>query len=126
MVGKVEYTEIPKRLAHYDIGLSYIPCTPWFNNQPPLKTLEYMSVGLITVATKTAAHTEIWDKLPTELLTDDSVEGYSMGIQYAIDNVEIVDRESLRKVASLYSWNNLVKNKIIPLYQVCLEYSSQN
>lgn len=58
-LGNLTRTELPVRLAEADIGVSYVPMTPYFNWQPPTKTFEYLMAGLPTLATRTAANAEI-------------------------------------------------------------------
>ncbi|MCC2631391.1 MAG: glycosyltransferase family 4 protein, partial [Patescibacteria group bacterium] len=74
--GSVPFEQVPSLLAEADCGLAYVPITPWFNPQPPLKTLEYLASGLNVVATKTDSHQELWEDLPCELLQNDTSEDF--------------------------------------------------
>ena len=95
--GHLPRKEISQQLAHADIGVSFVPITPYFDWQPPTKTFEYLMAGLPTLATRTAANTEVvtdgrgW-------LCEDTVDS----IQDALQRVEqekggwIVKRDFIR------------------------------
>ena len=96
-LGHLPRNELSKQLAHADIGVSFVPVTPYFDLQPPTKTFEYLMAGLPTLATRTAANIEVvrdgrgW-------LCEDTVDS----IQDALARVEqekdgwIVNRDFIR------------------------------
>lgn len=57
--GPLARTEVPQQLAEADVGVSFVPITPYFDRQPPTKTYEYLMAGLPTLATRTAGNAEI-------------------------------------------------------------------
>lgn len=70
---KVPHEDISAYLLTADYGVSYIPQTSYFMDQPPLKTVEYLGHGLPVIATNTN-----WNKLfvssTNGILTEDNVE----------------------------------------------------
>ena len=53
--GKLDQTELWKRLPEYDAGLAYVP-EEMFGTAPSLKSIEYAAVGLPVLASDTEGH----------------------------------------------------------------------
>jgi len=78
--GFVDYHQVPDYLAAADIGLAFVPRTPGFDFQPPLKTLESMAGGLPTIATDTPANQEIIQHRRNGLICQDTVDSLAQAI----------------------------------------------
>jgi glycosyltransferase involved in cell wall biosynthesis len=80
--GYLSRADLPNILAGADVGVSYVPLTPYFDHQPPTKTFEYVMAGLPTIATRTCANQDI---MTSEFgwLCDDT----ESGIKDALKNV---------------------------------------
>lgn len=57
--GFLAYDALVEYSLAADIGLCYIPQTPFYDHQPPTKLFEYMAAGLVVIATGTSANREI-------------------------------------------------------------------
>jgi glycosyltransferase involved in cell wall biosynthesis len=57
--GVIDRTDLFDTLADADVGVSFVPITPYFDLQPPTKTYEYLLAGLPTIATRTIANKAI-------------------------------------------------------------------
>ena len=78
-VGRVKYTDLPKYFKQHNVGLSYVPITEYFNDQPPTKTLEYLLSGMPVLATATKANSELVKK-ETGVIINDGYMDISRGI----------------------------------------------
>ena len=113
----VPFERVPEMLAKADCGLSFIPVTPWFNPQPPLKTLEYLSSNLPVVATATDSHRELWSKLPPELLRHDDVADFGLGLEFAFQQRSKLKAVDFRSIALKFDWLQITQTKLVPFYR---------
>lgn len=122
-VGSVPYTEVPSYMQCCDTFISYVPITPEFTIQPPLKTVEALACGLPVIATDTLGNRRFITCRENGLLSKDD----AASIQAAM--IEIIKNESLREKlkknarpsVSQYSWNKIVKENLLPLYERLVE-----
>lgn len=116
--GMVPYDSVPGYLSVARIALSYIPITRIYDNQPPLKTLEYLQVGLPQVATGTAANRRILIDGDNAIITSDMPAEYARGIMSLIENQQLygrIQRLCQQGIEPFY-WNNLVSRVLLPIY----------
>ncbi len=118
-LGHVPYEDVPKYLQTADAALSYIPITPYFNFQPPTKTLEYMASGLPTIATATYANRELINHKKNGLLADDNSNAFANAICQLLENKNhsLKMGNLAREDAHQYSWDKIVKTNLLPLYE---------
>lgn len=122
-LGLLPYPEIPAYYLASDIGLSYTPRKSPYALQPPTKILEYMMAGLITVTNRTIETDKLIAHRQSGVLTNDDVPSISDGINIAIQMLH--DPDSVMKesytVASKYTWDKIVNNKLIPFYRQLID-----
>ncbi len=97
-----------------NIGVSYIPITPYYQYQPPTKTFEYLISGLPVIATATEANKEIVKSSVSELSHDDP-DSFCEALLRILARKDDFDSEQIRAQYEKYKWKNVVKNKFIPL-----------
>ena len=120
--GKVPQEEVPKYIASADVGITYIPITPTYDHQPPLKAFEYLQTGIPQVATSTAAIKKIiHDNINGILRTDDPAD-YADGMLALLNDEDL--RKNIQKSSkeglSEYYWDNICKQILIPCYETIL------
>jgi len=117
--GLIEYNLIPNYLNTADIGISYVPITPEFNVQPPLKTVEYLACGLPTIATDTIGNRRFIKNEVNGILIEDTPDAVSYSIlRLAKDNaLRNKLRKNSRKSIMQYDWKNIVENMLMPVYK---------
>ena len=115
-LGKRDHREIPALLADAHCGLSYVPQTPWFEPQPQLKTLEYFAMDLPAVAVRTQGNADYWAGLPPELLTADDPDSFAGGMRFALTHGEQLRQGGFRRLAERHSWDQITREKLIPIY----------
>lgn len=106
-----------------DIGLCYIPQTPFYDHQPPTKLFEYMAAGLVVIATGTSANREI---------VADGVNGYicndgkkeladcmqKAALEFRSRSIELT-RKAYESIKN-YSWDYIVSNHLNRYYKTYL------
>jgi len=107
---KVAYEEVPKYIAMCDVGL--IPFNlPIWQNQCPLKLLEYSSMGQLIIATDIPAHTYILKNCKSVVfIHSNSSEEIAKAIAKVHDNIEAL-QEGCTEIRALteekYSWHQV-------------------
>jgi glycosyltransferase involved in cell wall biosynthesis len=121
--GFLAYEALVECCLASDIGLCYIPQTPFYDHQPPTKLFEYMAAGLVVIATGTSANREI---------VADGVNGYicndgkneladcmqKAAIEFRSRSSDLTDKahESIKN----YSWDYIVSNHLYRYYKTYL------
>jgi hypothetical protein len=111
--GSIRYPELNHHFKANNIGLSYIPITEYFNFQPPTKTFEYLSSGMITIATATAENEVVIDD-NNGILIIDNKEGLYKGLKYIYENRVRFNSLEIQNKSRQFSWNNIVYSNLIP------------
>lgn len=117
--GAVLYTEMPCYLHLADVGISYVPQTSWFEEQPPLKVIEYMASGLPVIATNTVGHRSIIVHGESGHLVEDDPEPIATAmIELAQNrNMAIKMGRHAQEHAKVYDWQSLFRRRLLPSYE---------
>lgn len=99
-----------------NVGLSFIPITPYFNYQPPTKTFEYIMSGLFCIATNTIANKEIIDKY-NGILTKDNSKSLADSIIKTYKNRFSLNSYLIQDTLKNQTWNHIINNRLIPLIE---------
>ncbi len=87
-------------LHHYfkksNIGVSFIPITDYYQDQPPTKTYEYLLLGLAVVAIATKENIKIINE-KNGVLIQDTTEAVFSGLQVLAKKMESYQPEAIRK-----------------------------
>ncbi|WP_170164896.1 glycosyltransferase family 4 protein [Thiocapsa rosea] len=94
----VKYGEIPELLAHYDVGVAYVPDRPTWHYQPATKVIEYRAFGLPIISTDVSSHREYVQDNVNGFLVADSPEAISRAMERLVVEPSTLPR--LKKNAS--------------------------
>ncbi|NJO88916.1 MAG: glycosyltransferase [Chloroflexia bacterium] len=116
--GQIKYEEVVNYYHVANIGISFIPQTEYFTDQPPTKLFEYIAAELLVVSTSTKSVKSILcDK--ELILTQDNINDFSCALLSAY-NLSVDDASKMKKAAkykvSGYNWNCIIKEKLLPVY----------
>jgi len=116
--GYLKYQQVPQQLSLSHIGISYIPKTPAYENQPPLKALEYLASGLPVIATNTNGNKLYVKDNYNGLIVRDSPEEIAQATVKLINNKEFYHRlqKNTEKSIQNHKWQSIIKNKLLPAY----------
>jgi hypothetical protein len=112
-LGVIRYPELSIHFENNNIGLSYIPITEYFNFQPPTKTFEYLSSGMITIATSTIENISVINNNNGILILDNE-ESLFEGLKYIYQNLNNYNSTDIQSNSKQYSWDYIVYNNLIP------------
>lgn len=116
--GIVSYSDVPKYIASADVALSYIAITKCYNHQPPLKTLEYLQMGIPQVATETAAIRKYVKNNHNGIITRDDPESFATAILLLLRDQCLYNHIKHHCMDGLEAsyYDNIVKKHLIPFY----------
>jgi len=101
-MGYVRHCELLQKYTEFDYGISFIPMEPYYEYQPPLKTIEFLGAGLPVIATNTFGNRKYVKKCNGILIKDnvDALRGILADIgKYEFDYLTV--KESVKQ----YEWN---------------------
>lgn len=114
IIGKVPHNQLNAYLDLSNVGLSFVPITDYYNDQPPTKTYEYCLSGIYCIATATRINENLINKR-NGILIDDTVESVKKGIEYFWVNREKFNSTEIRNSLQECTWKNIVINKFSPI-----------
>jgi len=117
--GSISRSDVSRYLAVADVGLAYVPATKQFQNQPPLKTVEYMASGVATVATDTSGNRIFIEHGINGLLSGDSEKELASAMNTLLDDDGVRCRlaKESRPSVQEFDWNNIVNHVLMPIYK---------
>ena len=102
--GYKRHDEISELFERCNIGISYIPITPYFNHQPPTKTFEYIANGMICVGTSTEANKKLITA-DNGLLCSDDPQSVGEALVHAVDLLSTFDAVRSKRSISRFHWH---------------------
>lgn len=89
-----------------NVGVSYVPCGPAFDLQPPTKTYEYLAAGMPVIATSTRANMEIMNSACGEMC-DSTSEDFAEALGRLAQRLGQFDSEAIRGSVSGLDWRSI-------------------
>jgi len=113
--GRKNYTELQPFFNRNNIGISYIPITPYFDCQPPTKTFEYILSGMICIATNTTEN-RILIKKENGLLCNDGSVNFCDALDSLYKSFDKFNSNDSRNSLLDYQWSQIIDNILEPLF----------
>ena len=114
--GYVQHSNLVTFYNKCNVGVSYVPVTPYYEHQPVTKTFEYALAGLYVLATNTFCNREVVCQDNGILINDDE-ESFAEGILEIFKKRFSLDDRIIRKTLKEYSWDNIVEKRLIPVIE---------
>jgi glycosyltransferase involved in cell wall biosynthesis len=117
--GEVPYDQVPIHLAAADCFISYVPITPEFDIQPPLKTVEALATGLPVIATNTLGNRRFICDGENGVLTGDDAPSISSAMLLMMRDASLREKvqNNARKSVEEHDWKKIVSQKLLPAYE---------
>ncbi|WP_067583061.1 glycosyltransferase [Endozoicomonas ascidiicola] len=116
--GRLPYNQLKPHFDKSNLGVSYIPITPYYNVQPVTKTLEYISHGMIVLGTKTEEQQKLINDT-NGLLCNDSSESFSEALSFIAKRLNKYNSAMIKSKSIAPSWEEVseyLDENIISLY----------
>ena len=97
-----------------NIGVSFVPMTEYYDDQPATKTFEYVFSGLYTIATNTKSNREVISA-ENGILIDDSLLSFRNALQHIAKVLPELNDKQIRDSLLSYSWKNIVDHCLDPV-----------
>jgi glycosyltransferase involved in cell wall biosynthesis len=116
--GRIPYAKIDEYLFKCNIGIVFVPNTPYYQYQPSTKLFEFLLAGVPVLATKTFENKLIVND-SNGILIDDDPEGFSSGLTLICNRIRLFKENVIQDSVSEYCWEQIVKNHLKPiLYKI--------
>ena len=99
-----------------NIGVSYIPITPWYDNQPPTKTFEYILSGMVCLATATSENKKYINPI-NGTLCEDNPTSFSVALNLVWMNKVNYCSEKIRFSLANHTWEKITNNILKPVLE---------
>ena len=101
--GYVPHDELKPYFDRHNIGIAYVPMTPYFHVQPPTKTFEYLLSGMPVIATNTLENRAVINN-KNGVLISDTQESFYKGLVHIYKNRDSYDSADIRSRSMQYTW----------------------
>jgi len=109
VVGAVPHDQLAPYFAQHNIGLSYIPITPYYDVQPPTKTFEYLMSGMAVLGTATLENKKVISA-ENGVISDDTADGVCAGLQALASDLGRFSSDEIRNSVGQHRWPIIIEN----------------
>jgi len=117
--GYIEDKKIKYFFDNCNIGVSYVPVTPYYNDVVATKTEEYLLAGMAVIATNTNENAKVVNEEVGVLINDDP-ESFCNGLLNIEKNLSKYSSEKIFLISEYLSLEYTVKNNVVPAYNSIL------
>ncbi len=110
-VGPVTHTEVKPFFDSCNIGVSYIPMTKYFDDQPPSKTFEYLLSGMPVIATQTSENLKVINNI-NGILIKDTPDSFYEGLIKVYNNLNQYNSKTIIDGSQNYTWKYITNSFI--------------
>ena len=112
--GLVPNAELQPYLERGNVGVAFIPMTPYYDCQPSTKLFEYLLAGMPVLATATSANADTI-RPDNGILHQDTAEGFCHALRQFSASCASFDSRALKASSMQYSWEHIAQNILYPL-----------
>lgn len=115
-LGRKRHDELQQYFDISNIGVSFIPITEYYDCQPPTKTFEYLSQGLITIGTATKENIRIINEKNGMLCYDTTQSFYDALEQLYMDSGSF-NSDVIKASIDKYQWDLIIDDIVLPIIE---------
>jgi glycosyltransferase involved in cell wall biosynthesis len=105
--GYIPHNDLKQYYEKANVGVSYIPVTPWYEYQPATKTFEYLMAGMPVIATGTFENKKIINEQNGIIITDNPAS-FANCIELLYDRIDDFDENLIRESVAENNWVTIV------------------
>lgn len=113
-LGRKTHDECFEFFEKCNVGVSYIPILPKFDNQPPTKNYEYLLSGMVCIATATTANQKHINNL-NGVIIKDNAQSFEIGLKNLYLKRSSYNSALIRETQLDSQWKNIVNNIFKPI-----------
>ena len=115
--GRINYEDLKPFFMQANLGVAYVPMTPYYECQPSTKIYEYVLSGMYCIATNTYENRILIEPV-NGLICDDNAESFCEAlVQYHKMDRSGFNSAEIRKSMEKYEWSNIVNNQLFAIMQ---------
>lgn len=114
--GFVRHDKLDAFFNKSNVGVSFVPITPYYEYQPVTKTFEYALSGIYTIGTSTYCNREVICE-DNGMLINDTSDDFCNAILKIYGKRKQIDSSKIRQTLQEYKWNNIVSNILMPIIE---------
>lgn len=114
LLGRKNHKDAKQYFDQCNVGISFVPITPFYDHQPPTKNYEYLLSGMVCLATATSSNKKIVNENNGILINDNPYDFY-IGLKQIYEKKVNYNSEIIRKSVEKNLWENIVKTKLYPI-----------
>lgn len=103
LTGYIPYNDLKYYLEKANVGISYIPVTPWYEYQPATKTFEYLMAGMPVIATGTFENKKIINE-QNGIIIADNPESFANSLELLYDKIDGFKENLIRESVAENNW----------------------
>jgi glycosyltransferase involved in cell wall biosynthesis len=111
LAGRVQHDQLKEYFNSTNIGVSYIPLTPYYDVQPPAKTFEYLLSGMPVIATQTSENKKLINP-GNGILIGESAEEFYLGLKKIYESRDSFDSKLIRDSNINHTWEKIVLDNL--------------
>lgn len=115
--GRINYEELVPFFEKANLGVAYVPMTPYYDCQPSTKIYEYVLSGMYCIATNTYENRILIEPV-NGIICDDNGQSFCEALEryYKMDKRSFNSAE-IRKSMEKYEWSNIVNKQLFVIMQ---------
>lgn len=114
--GFLPLTSVKPFFDRCNVGMSFIPMTPYFDHQPPTKTFEYILSGLYCVATATTENGKLINE-SNGVIIDDTEMGVVEGLETYMERRHLLSDKTIRESLLDCQWERIVNDRLVTIIE---------
>lgn len=111
--GRINHDQLHPFFESCNVGVSYVPITPFYDHQPPTKTFEYLFAGMPVIATQTCENRKIITATNGTLIKDTPGE-FCRGLVDIAQNCNHWNSSAIQSSVKEYSWEAIFHFNVLP------------
>jgi glycosyltransferase involved in cell wall biosynthesis len=111
--GRKNYNELAQYFEQSNIGVVFVPQTPYYDCQPVTKLFEYLLSGMPVIATNTYENRLIVNSV-NGVLINDTPEDFCNGLVTIFNERKLFMSSEIRKSVEEYTWGNIIETNLKP------------
>lgn len=116
LYGRKTHNQIGKFFDMCNIGVSFVPITPYYNVQPPTKTFEYLCSGMAVIATNTYENKLVIND-SNGVLTGDNSDSFYEGLIKLFNKRFNLSSQNILNNSKKYNWEKIVDSSFLPIIE---------
>ena len=122
--GRVPYNELSTYFENANIGVSFVPITEYYDDQPVTKTFEYAMSGLFVIGTATSENKKVITN-DNGILIQDTSEDFCHALSHIYRNLSEMQNLPISESLKDYRWNRIVSEYMIPILDFWYSYNNR-